>query len=173
MKVIAPLCNPDFLKKYLEQTSNLALYDKTRLLFEKNTERLLQSVSWISIPTKSISYDPSTNILTIVFDYDATIDLSQKYIKFIPSSSTQTQGIKYFYASPTAQITLSQPYNNLSTKYYSEEELSSVQRMKYLFLILIILYWLFFLVAVFRKKGVIGTECMLVLQIVFLTLIDQ
>lgn len=45
--------------------------------------------------------------------------------------------------------------------------------MKYLFIVLIIFYWLFLILALIRKKGVVGTESMLVLQITYLTLIDQ
>jgi hypothetical protein len=173
LKVTAPLCNAGYLKDYLEKTAYLALFDRSRLLLEKENPRQLQgSISWISIPAKTISYDPMAGLLTIVFDYDSTIDLSQKSIQFIPSSSTSS-GVKYFYASPTAQLSLSQPYNNLPTVYYSSEELNTVKSMRYLFLALIMLYWVFLMVTLMRRKGVMGTECMLVLQITYLSLIDQ
>jgi hypothetical protein len=42
-----------------------------------------------------------------------------------------------------------------------------------MFLVLIIFYWIFLILTLMRKKGVIGTECMLVLQITYLALIGQ
>lgn len=42
-----------------------------------------------------------------------------------------------------------------------------------MFLVLVIFYWIFLVLAIVRKRGVVGTECMLVLQITYLTLIDQ
>ena len=93
MEVAAPNCNPDTLKSYLEQTTNLYLYDQTssRLLSSLLTPlRHLQTSSWVSIPTRSITYDTSTSLLTITFSYNATIDLTSKYLQLSPSSSTST-----------------------------------------------------------------------------------
>ncbi len=72
--------------------------------------------AWISIPTKTIVFIPP--VVYITFNYNATIDLASQYIQFTPSDSLSSPGLKYFYLSPTATLTLSAPYNNLPTLYY-------------------------------------------------------
>ena len=113
------------------------------------------------------------NIITIIFDYNHTIDLSTKYIQFSPSDSVNGQYLQYFYNSSVANMQLSAPYNNLQTVYYNQESLHSVQQMKTAFLVLVILYWTFILVALMFKKGAIAMESMIVLQLTYLTLLDE
>lgn len=80
---------------------------------------MLQGSTWINIVAKSLSYDTSANILTINFDYNAEIDLTNKYIQFSPSNDVSLKQNSYFYASPVSSVSLEQPYNNLMTKYQS------------------------------------------------------
>jgi hypothetical protein len=67
----------------------------------------LQSGStWINIVAKSLSYDSGTQILTINFDYNADIDLTNKYLQFSPSNDVSLQQKSYFFASPVSSVFL-------------------------------------------------------------------
>ena len=68
--------------------------------------RILQASTWINIVAKSLSYDASANILTINFDYNADIDLANKYIQFSPSNDVSLKQNSYFYASPVSSVFL-------------------------------------------------------------------
>lgn len=81
------------------------MYDRARLLTESN--RLLQSGStWINIVAKTLYYDSSGKILTINFDYNADIDLTNKFIQFSPSNDVSLKQNSYFYASPVSSVFL-------------------------------------------------------------------
>ena len=75
--------------------------------------------SWISIPVKTVAYDSQTSQMKVSFSYNADIDLSQKYFQLDPSSSTSSAHLQYFYSTPVVQLSLTRPYNNLSTNFYS------------------------------------------------------
>lgn len=76
-------------------------------------------VAWVAIPTKYIFFDQNLNLLYITFSYDASIDLSKKYIELGPSSALSNPYLRYFYATPTGTVPLAQPFNNLATTFYS------------------------------------------------------
>lgn len=110
-----------------------------------------------------MSYSSSSFLLTIIFDYSQDIDLSQKEIQITPSSATSSSYLKYFYASPSAKASLSAPYNNLPTKFYSTSSLQAASAFSKVFLALVGLYWIAVIIALIAQKGAVGTECMLVL----------
>jgi hypothetical protein len=170
LDVDAPNSNPSALKIYLEGTTYLRLYDLARLL--ASSSRLLQA-GWVSIPTRSISFDSYLYLLRIVFSYDASLDLSRKYFQLDPSSSASSAVVKYFYSSPVARLQLSSPFNNLPTVYYSTEDLSTVRALITMFKVLVLLFWLFLVAAMVLKKGAVAAECMLVLQLSYLLLLSQ
>ena len=68
---------------------------------------------------------------------------------------------------------LQQPYNGLSATYYSQSERSQLAFLSYAFYGLVALNWIFFLVAFIFKRGAVATECMLVLQLAYLALVDS
>jgi hypothetical protein len=72
------------------------------MLIDKN--RRLLVLSWISVPTRSITYNPNTNIINIIFDYNQTIDLTTKNIQFSPSTSVNGSYLTYFYNSSVATM---------------------------------------------------------------------
>ena len=54
----------------------------------------------------------------IIFEYEASIDLSQKRIQLVSSNSVSQSFTKYFYGTPQAVLDLSQAYNGLALIYY-------------------------------------------------------
>ena len=75
--------------------------------------------SWSSVPTKFINYNSEAQILTVTLNYDADIDLNTKYFQIDPSTSVNNTYSSYFYSSPISRVTLSSPFNNLATRFYS------------------------------------------------------
>ena len=112
--VSAPICNWHYLKQYLELSSYLSLY--------KNYGRRLMNKlqGWLSITSKTITLNIDDQVITILFSYDASIDLTKMYLQVSSSAAVGTPYLRYFYGSSNVTIDLSAPYNNLLTTYYSQ-----------------------------------------------------
>lgn len=75
---------------------------------------------WLSITSKTITLNIDDQVITILFSYDASIDLTKMYLQMSSSAAVGTPYLRYFYGSPNVTIDLSAPYNNLLTTYYSQ-----------------------------------------------------
>lgn len=81
--------------------------------------------------------------------------------------------IKYFYNSPEAFISLEKTYNKIDTTFYDISEYESVNKLKYAFLGLLIIFWIISFILIAIGKGNIGMEMMVVFQLAWASLLTQ
>lgn len=155
MKVNAPNINEDLLAGYLAIPPALELVSARRFL---QTSPIFNEQS---------SYDTVSQTLTLSFEYGADIDLTTQQVRLVSSQSTSSSSSSYFYSSPTVSITLSPPDNRLQTTYTSDSDRRAVNALRYIYLVLLIVWWGVVLVGVWLGQTAMVLESFLVLQLAY------
>lgn len=110
-----------------------------------------------------------------MLEYTESIStLQNRQLSFLSSNVEQsTLSKSYFFATPTSNIVLQDPYNKIPMNFYPTTSYQATLALSYVFLALIALNFLFFLVLVFLRKSVVPVESLLIFQFAYFCVAGQ